>query len=185
MSASESRVLTLKAYLPLVREQARAFADRRAAKMEELERYGLMGLMKAIEMFDPDRAVPFEVFAKQRIQGAMSDYLRTMAGGRASAGTTPVPASLLRDIGSPSTPLRAPTSRAVGLEIWRSIEALPPNQKLIIGLHYCEAITLKDVGRILGITELEAESLRSQAVHTLEIHLSLRSWLDGERREQT
>lgn len=180
MSTSESRIVTLKAYLPLVREQAQAFADRRAVKTAELERYGLMGLMKAIEMFDPDRAIPFEVFAKQRIQGAMSDYLRTMAAGRASAGTTPVPASLLRDIGSDG-----PASRAVALEIWRSIEALPPNQKLMIGLHYCEAITLKDVGRILGITELEAESLRSQAVHTLETHLSLRSWLDGERREQT
>ena len=178
MSASESKVLTLKAYLPLVREQARVFADRRAAKREELERYGLMGLMKAIEMFDPDRAVPFEVFAKQRIQGAMSDYLRTVSAGRASAGTTPVPAALLRDIGD-----EAPTSRAVGLEIWRSIEALPPNQKLIIGLHYCEAITLKDVGRILGITEREAQLLRSQAVRSVHTHLSLRSWLNGEKRE--
>lgn len=184
MSTSESRIVTLKAYLPLVREQAQAFANRRAVKTAELERYGLMGLMKAIEMFDPDRAVPFEAFAKQRIQGAMSDYLRTMAAGRASAGTTPVPASLLRDIGSPSTSLMAPASRAVALEIWRSIEALPPNQKLIIGLHYCEAITLKDVGRILGITELEAQSLRSQAVRSVHTHLSLRSWLIGEKREQ-
>ncbi len=185
MLASESKVVTLKAYLPLVREQARSFADQRVARTEELERYGLMGLMKAIEMFDPDRAVPFEVFAKQRIRGAMSDYLRTVAAGRARTVTTPVPGALLREIGSPSTPLRAPASRAVNLEIWRSIEALPPSQKLIIGLHYCESITLKDVGRILGITEGEAQLLRSQAVHSVHTHLSLRSWLDGERREQT
>ena len=180
MLASESKVVTLKAYLPLVREQARSFADRRVARTEELERYGLMGLMKAIEMFDPDRAVPFEAFAKQRIRGAMSDYLRTVAAGRARTVTTPVPGALLREIGSD-----APASRAVNLEIWRSIEALPPSQKLIIGLHYCESITLKDVGRILGITEGEAQLLRSQAVHSVHTHLSLRSWLDGERREQT
>lgn len=180
MLVSESKVVTLKAYLPLVREQARSFADQRVARTEELERYGLMGLMKAIEMFDPDRAVPFEAFAKQRIRGAMSDYLRTVAAGRAGAVATPVPAELLREIGSD-----APASRAVYLEIWRSIEALPPSQKLIIGLHYCESITLKDVGRILGITEGEAQLLRSQAVHSVHTHLSLRSWLDGERRDQT
>ncbi|MGH2397349.1 MAG: sigma-70 family RNA polymerase sigma factor [bacterium] len=180
MLVSESKVVTLKAYLPLVREQARSFADQRVARTEELERYGLMGLMKAIEMFDPDRAVPFEAFAKQRIRGAMSDYLRTVAAGRARTVTTPVPGALLREIGSD-----VPASRAVNLEIWRSIEALPPSQKLIIGLHYYESITLKDVGRILGITEGEAQLLRSQAVHSVHTHLSLRSWLDGERREQT
>lgn len=180
MSTSESKVASLKVYLPLVREQARAFADRRVAKTEELERYGLMGLMKAIEMFDPDLAVPFETFAKQRIRGAMADYLRTVTASRARAGTTPVPAALLRDIGNDG-----PASRAVSMEIWRSIEALPPSQKLIIGLHYCEAITLKDVGRILGITEGEAQLLRSQAVHSVHTHLSLRSWLDGERRNRT
>ncbi|HET6781303.1 MAG TPA: sigma-70 family RNA polymerase sigma factor [bacterium] len=178
MSTSESKVTTLKTYLPLVREQARTFSDRRA-RTDELERYGLMGLMKAIEMFDPDRAIPFEAFAKQRIRGAMSDYLRTVAAGRAHAGTTPVPAMLLDDIGSD-----VPASRAASMEIWRSIEALPPNQKLIIGLHYCEAVTLKDVGRILGITEREAELLRNQALHSVHTHLSLRSWLDGNRRAE-
>lgn len=166
---------TLNTYLPLVRQQARLFADRRVARAAELERYGLIGLKKAIEMFDPDRAIPFEAFARQRIRGAISDYLRTVTPGRTRTAAQPVPVALLRDIESPSTSLGA------GVEIWRAIEALPPSQKLVIGLHYCEGVSLKDMGRILEITQLEAQSLRDQALHSVRTHLSLRSWLNGER----
>jgi RNA polymerase sigma factor (sigma-70 family) len=168
--------MSLKSYLPLVREEARAFAKARVGRAEELERHGMIGLKKAVEMFDPDRAIPFEAFAKQRIRGAISDYLRTVHTGKAHAPTQPVPAALLHDIG-----IEASTSRGVGVEIWRAIEALPPNQKLVIGLHYCERVTIKDMGRILGVTEREAESLRDQALRRVHTHLSLLPWMDGER----
>lgn len=168
--------MSLESYLPLVREEARAFANLRVARAEELERYGMIGLKKAIEMFDPDRAIPFEAFAKQRIRGAISDYLRTVHADRARTAAQPVPAALLRDIGS-----ETPISRAAGMEIWHAIEALPPNQKLVVGLHYCEGVTLKDMGRILGVTEREVESLRDQAVRRVHTHLALRSWMNGER----
>lgn len=164
------------AYLSLVREQVRTFADRALGKAEELERYGLVGLLKAIDMFDPDRGMPFEPFARQRIRGAISDYLRTLRLRSAQAADVRAvpPAALLRDAGVEAS------SSGEDTEIWRAIEALSPSQKLVIGLHYCEGVTLEEIGRVLGISRRGVRALRVEALHSVRTHLSVRSWLDGD-----
>lgn len=68
------------AYLPLVRAQARRMAGRvpPSVRAEDLEGYGMVGLLEALDRFDPNRGIPFEAFARLRIRGAMYDYLRTL-----------------------------------------------------------------------------------------------------------
>ncbi len=67
-------------YLALVRVQTRQMARRLppSVKAEDLEGYGMIGLLEALDRFDPNRGIPFEVFARLRIRGAMYDYLRTL-----------------------------------------------------------------------------------------------------------
>ena len=43
---------------------------------EDLMSYGMLGLIKAIEKFDPDKGVTFETFATYRIRGEIIDYMR-------------------------------------------------------------------------------------------------------------
>ena len=45
---------------------------------EDLVSYGLLGLIGAIERFDPDRDVKFETYAIARIKGAIIDELRSI-----------------------------------------------------------------------------------------------------------
>src|SRR5207237_10040770 len=45
---------------------------------EDLVSYGLLGLIGAIERYDPDRDVKFETYAIQRIRGAIIDELRAL-----------------------------------------------------------------------------------------------------------
>lgn len=45
---------------------------------EDLESYGLIGLMQAIDRFDSERGVEFSTFARRRIRGAMIDHLRQL-----------------------------------------------------------------------------------------------------------
>src|SRR4030065_284416 len=68
-------------YVPLVRAQARHMAGRvpPSVRAEDLEGYGMVGLLEAIGRFDPDRGIPLEAFRRLRIRGAMYDYLRTLA----------------------------------------------------------------------------------------------------------
>jgi RNA polymerase sigma factor for flagellar operon FliA len=44
----------------------------------ELVSYGLSGLLRAIERFEPERGAQFESFAMHRIRGAMLDALRSL-----------------------------------------------------------------------------------------------------------
>lgn len=229
-------------YLPLVHAQARQMAGRvpPSVKAEDLEGYGMIGLLEAIDRFDLDRGIPFEAFARLRIRGAMYDYLRTLdllprvarktvhrvqhevsvltrrlgraptdeelarATGMAAArvdralvdahSATPLslegefgeverlPAALARDAGGDV--LTRLEQEALDAELWRATAALPVRHKVVIGLYYCEGLTLAEIGRILGVTESRASQLRSEALETLRTHLSLRNWQDGIRNSQ-
>ena len=45
---------------------------------QDLVSYGLLGLIGAIERYDPDREIKFETFAMARIRGAIIDELRSL-----------------------------------------------------------------------------------------------------------
>jgi RNA polymerase sigma factor for flagellar operon FliA len=45
---------------------------------EDLVSYGIIGLINAIDRFDPSRGVRFEAFATSRIRGAVIDQLRAL-----------------------------------------------------------------------------------------------------------
>lgn len=59
-----------------------------------------------------------------------------------------------------------------------AIEALPEKQRIVISLYYYEDLNLKEIGKILGVTESRACQLHTQAVLTLRRsleHSSLRA----------
>lgn len=227
------------AYLPLVRAQAKQMTGRvpPTVKSEDLEGYGMIGLLEAIDRFDPDRGIPFEVFARLRIRGAMYDYLRTLdllpriarrnvhrVQSQVHAltrqlGRTPTNEELaeatgmaIRQLGKARTdehaalPLsldefgdadRFPEAlardaggdivgsieqQARNAELWHAIEVLPVRHKVVIGLYYCEGLTLWEIGRVLRVTESRVSQMRGEALQSLRTHLALRSWLDGETR---
>lgn len=65
-------------YLPLVK----GIAGRLAIKIpyfmqtDDLESCGVMGLIEAVDKFDPSQGVAFETFAYHRVRGAMYDEMR-------------------------------------------------------------------------------------------------------------
>jgi RNA polymerase sigma factor for flagellar operon FliA len=65
-------------YLPLVRNHAERLKAKLpgVVQVDDLTTSGVLGLMDAIEQFDPDRKVKFETFSAIRIRGAMMDELR-------------------------------------------------------------------------------------------------------------
>lgn len=65
-------------YSGLVRSISRRMANisRNYAEEEDLESYGMLGLIKAIEKYDSNRGAGFETFAIYRIRGEILDYIR-------------------------------------------------------------------------------------------------------------
>ena len=67
-------------YAPLVKYVAGRLGSGLPAHVDEedLVSYGLLGLIGAIERYDPDRDVKFETYAIARIKGAIIDELRSL-----------------------------------------------------------------------------------------------------------
>jgi RNA polymerase sigma factor FliA len=68
------------AYSPLVKYVAGRMASGLPSHVEEADliSYGLLGLIGAIERYDPEREIKFETFAVSRIKGAIIDELRSL-----------------------------------------------------------------------------------------------------------
>jgi RNA polymerase sigma factor for flagellar operon FliA len=77
-SAPGSRDRLVLHYAPLVRQVAGRVGTRLPAhvELEDLLQAGVFGLIDAVDRFEPELGVLFEVYAAQRIRGAILDELR-------------------------------------------------------------------------------------------------------------
>ena len=77
-SKSEASAL-IEEYLPLVNHVVFQVAVHfpRHVEREELARAGALGLVEAARRFDPERGIPFNRYAAQRIRGAIIDAVRS------------------------------------------------------------------------------------------------------------
>ena len=76
----QARERLVLAYAPLVKYVAGRMSSGLPSHVEEADliSYGLLGLISAIERFEPDREIKFETFAMTRIKGSIIDELRSL-----------------------------------------------------------------------------------------------------------
>ena len=76
----ETRDTLIAEYAPLVRFTVNRLGIPQTSLLEseDLYSYGMIGLINAIDRFDPSRGVRFEAFATARIRGAVIDELRAL-----------------------------------------------------------------------------------------------------------
>jgi RNA polymerase sigma factor for flagellar operon FliA len=76
----KAREQLVLAYSPLVQFVAGRMSSGLPAHIEEADliSYGLLGLIGAIERFEPEREIKFETFAVARIKGSIIDELRSL-----------------------------------------------------------------------------------------------------------
>lgn len=55
--------------------------------------------------------------------------------------------------------------------IMKTVEELPEKQKLVLSLYYYEDLNLKEIGRILDVTESRVSQLHTQAVQKMKVKL--------------
>jgi len=231
----------IECYLPLVGYIASKTAASLPPHVEvsDLESVGILGLMNAIERFDPGKGIAFETFAKMRVYGAIMDELRSLDWiprsirqktkkiegacrhldqklGRPAtdaevaehlAVSIPEFRKMVREVSSTtvlsleqiysndnssgtmtlmdvresstsSNPLDSLQSEELRDELARTIDRLPEKEKLILALYYYEELTLKEIGRILKLSES-----RISQIHTKTI-LKLRGRM-AEQRERS
>src|SRR6266550_7185020 len=71
----ESRERLIEQQLPLVESLARRYAHR-GERLEDLVQVGTIGLIKAVDRYEPTRGVEFAAFAVPNILGEIKRHLR-------------------------------------------------------------------------------------------------------------
>lgn len=57
-----------------------------------------------------------------------------------------------------------------------AIDALPPREKILMGLYYEEEMNLKEIGAVMGVSESRVSQLHTQAVVRLRAALREQAW---------
>jgi RNA polymerase sigma factor for flagellar operon FliA len=216
-------------YAPLVKYVIGRMAISLPAAMDsdDVLSAGTIGLLHAIDRFDPEQGVRFETYALQRIRGAIIDTIRSLsplsrgAGRRArlldetaaqlaqQLGRAPTQEELARELGVEMSELgrmllesahvivsldgassggdegevqslrdllhdpdEASTDEVVEENelvdrLSSAIDSLPPRDRLVLNLYYHEELTLKEISRVIEVSESRVSQIHTAAVMKL------------------
>ena len=68
--------------------------------------------------------------------------------------------------------------KEVGAEIASALERLPEKEKLVVSLYYWEELTMKEIGKVLEVSESRVSQIHSKAIVHLRTRLSRKGLLE-------
>jgi RNA polymerase sigma factor FliA len=222
-------------YSPLIRYIAQKIAIRLPSNIEldDLISSGVIGLMDAIEKYDPTRDNKFKTYAEFRIRGSILDELRaqdwvprsvrdkaklldrTMVRLESKFGRVATDEEVAQELGVSmdefyemvnqtrpvsllsiddaatfsnvdkksilsilegckiSNPFNQLNLKSIKDIVTMAIEELPEKQRLVLSLYYYEDLNLKEIGKVLRVTESRVSQLHAQAVSKLRCKLAV------------
>lgn len=184
---ASSRERLIERYMPLAQALSRRVRaiDTAVADSDDLASAAFLGLIDAVDRFEPGRGVPFEAYASLRIRGAMIDELRRVSqrSRNASAEETPRTLSLddlvdndqLHIVGATEDDIHESFEHEdLRGRVEGALAGLPPRQREVLARYYADALTLREAGVRMGISEARACQLHGRAIVNLRRALAVR-----------
>lgn len=167
----DARRTLIEQHLPLVRSLARRF-DARGEQLEDLTQVGAVGLIKAVDRFDPSRGTSLAAYAVPTIVGEIRHHLRDSGQPvrvtRADRAAGVVVRAVPLDVGvEQATP--APGDERVLVE--RCLRALPRRQRRIVHLHYFGNLSQRGIARELGLSQVHVSRLLRESLGRMRAEL--------------
>lgn len=214
-------------HMPQIKYIAQRIATKLPSHVElnDLVGAGVLGLLDAIEKFDPMRGVKFKTYAELRVKGAILDSLRNLDWAprslrKKSKDLERVHRDLEQRLGRPATEKEVCDEMQISLNefyelvdqvkglnlgsfqeigpqdddrngeplikfipdgshvdpffiyhksevrsiLGSAIETLPKKERLIVSLYYFDELTMKEIGRVLGVNESRVSQLHTKAM---------------------
>ncbi len=228
-------------HLPQIKYIAQRISAKLPSHVElnDLVSAGVLGLLDAIEKFDPSRGVKFKTYAELRIKGAILDSLRNLDWAprslrKKSKDLERVYKDLEQRLGRPATDKEVCEAMAISLDEFYdlvdqikglnlgsfqdlasqeddknseplvkyipdapqmdpffvfqrseirnilsvAIDCLPKKERLVVSLYYYDELTMKEIGKVLGVNESRVSQLHTKAM--LRMRTKLRKVQDQE-----
>lgn len=184
---AQCRSLLIERYLPLAKELSRRVrtTETPVTDCDDLASAAFLGLIDAVDRFEPGRGVPFEAYARLRIRGAMIDELRRTSERSRTAAPEDQPRmmsldGILDDGRSDMLPV-AEGGLDDGFEkedlrgrVQVALDTLTVRQREVLTHYYKDELTLRQTGAQMGISEARACQLHGRAIVNLRRALSVR-----------
>lgn len=193
---SASRCALIERYAPLATSVARRMRVPTGAVMgrDDVESAAFIGLIGAVDRYDPERGVPFEGYAGLRIRGAILDELRRLddhtredrrRAREVAVDTEPeigvygatLSLDLLLETGDRDWAADDDTAdryenQDLRTRVESALRCLPPRQREVLARYYGDSLTLRESAVKMGISEARACQLHGRAIHNLRLELA-------------
>ncbi|MDQ2952479.1 MAG: sigma-70 family RNA polymerase sigma factor [Chloroflexota bacterium] len=184
---AQSRSLLIERYLPLAKGLSRRVrtTETPVTDGDDMASAAFLGLIDAVDRFEPGRGVPFEAYARLRIRGAMIDELRRTTERSRTATQEEQPRvtslDLILDAGRTDMLPFGDGGLDEGHEeedlrgrVEVALDTLPERQREVLTHYYKDDLTLRQTGAHMGISEARACQLHGRAIVNLRRALSVR-----------
>lgn len=188
---AETRIIresTIVQYLDHVHALARRLQSRvpRCVAFDDLVSAGAIGLMQAVDRFQPSRGPQFGTYARHRIWGAMLDFLRgedplsraERRKIRAASADRPSAATIsLEEIPAFEPRGARCTSYAFAdrIDLDRARQCLSGRERKVVSLLFDLDWSNREVARELGVNESRVSQIKHTALSKLRAHLRNRN----------
>jgi RNA polymerase sigma factor FliA len=221
-------------HLPQIKYIAQRISTKLPSHVElnDLVSAGILGLLDAIEKFDPTRGVKFKTYAELRIKGAILDSLRNLDWAprslrKKSKDLERILRELEQKMGRPATDKEVCDAMEITLDEYyelvdqikglnigsfqelsgpdddknseplvkyipdapqmdpffvfhkseiqsilaTAVDTLPKKERLVVSLYYFDELTMKEIGKVLGVNESRVSQLHTKAMLRLRTKL--------------
>ncbi len=181
----------IREHMPLVKTIAKRFARRLPASVahDDLLGAGALGLIDSVVRRRGNDESSFACYTRIRIRGAIFDELRSHdwlprrsrnSEKQPSQGAPhPVAVLHMEDLPAGSeksqadrcpdaSPLEALATKRIASMLRRELDQLPQRDRLVLHLHYFKGMRLKEIGRLLGVSEARISQIHHRALHQLK-----------------
>lgn len=173
---SDSRRLLIEHYQPLVFKTASRWRGNEAVIMDMIQE-GTVGLIEAVETYDPGRNVAFSLYAVHRIRGRILNYIQhegalrclSMDGQLSDEDLAHIEDQVLDS--EPAVAIQAENNFLVN-QIRTAMDRLPTNERLVLNGVYLADQEPKELAQTMNVSLSHIYRLQKQGVRRVRGMLS-------------
>ena len=163
----------IEAYQPLVFKQALPFSQ--LENIMDVIQEGTVGLIEAVEGYEPQRGVAFSLYAVHRIRGRMLNFLRQegrsdLACMDASGGDADFLQSQLVDTAAPVA--EQAEANVLAQQLHQALARLPQKERLVLERVYLHSEEAREVADVLHVSPSHIYRLQKSGIRRVRGMLS-------------